>query len=214
MTRIVALRGVGVSLGGRPVLRDVDFSIESGDSIGVSGPNGSGKTTLLRTIASLTRIDEGEGSLLGADISGDEVFAVRSSVSMIGHVPALIGELTLRENLVHAARLRGEAIERVDRVLLVVGLGGAAANHANESSFGTKRRVEVARALLAEPRLLLLDEALSGLDEAAKGLVDALVARVTGSGGGVVMVSHDPTQLAGRCERSFLLVDGRLEAVA
>lgn len=214
MNQIVSLEGVGVALGGKPVLRNVDFDLGANQAFGISGPNGSGKTTLLRAIASLTRITEGKGTLLGADMSTGEVYGVRSSIAMIGHVPALIGELTLEENLVHAARLSGKGTDRIGRLLEVVGLGGAAKNPARVSSFGTQRRLEVARALLGEPRLLLLDEALSGLDEAAQGLIDALISRVRARGGGVLMVSHDPSHLEGRCQETFRLVDGRVEPTA
>ena len=214
MTRLVELNGAGVSLGGRPVLRDIDFVLESGQVAGISGPNGSGKTTALRALASLTRIDTGAGSLLGADLTSDEIFEVRESVAMIGHLPALIGELSLSENLLHAVRLRGIDPAPVARVLEIVGLTNAESFRARTVSFGTQRRLEVARALLVNPKLLLLDEALSGLDAEAQGLIDALVERTCARGGGVVMVSHDPAQLKKRADSAHRIKGGRMERVA
>lgn len=212
MTPLVQLAAAGVSLGGRSILRDIEFSLDSGQVAGISGPNGSGKTTLLRAIASLTRLDDGQGSLLGADMRSNEVYAVRRSVTMIGHIPALIGQLTLAENLKHAASLRGDNGTRIDRALEVVGLSDAAAVRADASSFGTQRRLEVARAILTDPEVLLLDEAFSGLDSAAQSLVDALVSRTTANGGGVVMVSHDAAHLGERASVDYTISAGLLEA--
>lgn len=214
MTPLVELVGAGVSLGGRVILDSVDFSLGPGQVAGVSGPNGSGKTTLLRAIASLTRIDAGDGMLLGADLRSDEVYPVRASVAFIGHIPALIGTLSLAENLRHVVRLRGGDEARIRRVLDVVGLGEAVSVRADASSFGTQRRLEVARTLLTDPRLLLLDEAFSGLDSAAQSLVDALIERTVGNGGGVVMVSHDPGHLRDRTDIQYRIEDGRVVETA
>lgn len=212
MSRLVTLEDAGVSLGGHPVLRNVDFDLEPGAVAGVAGPNGSGKTTFVRTIATLTRLDQGSGRVMGAAITTDEVYGVRRSIALIGHLPALISELTLRENLEHASRLADADTLRIDQVLEIVGLDAVAGTLASQSSFGMKRRAEVARALLTRPTLLLLDEAMSGLDSEAKGLIDALISRTTSEGGGAVMVSHDPSHLAGRCDQLLELSDGSLRA--
>lgn len=214
MTSLVELTGAGVSLGGRRILRDVDFSLVSGQVAAVTGPNGSGKTTLVRMVASLTRIDQGSGKLMGVDLRSNDVYGVRRAIAMIGHLPALVPELTLSENLEHVARLTGADPDRIARILEVVGLAEAASIRAADSSFGTQRRAEVGRALLTEPRLLLLDEAYSGLDEAAKGLVDALIDRTLSSGGGVVMVSHELSHLSSRASQIYRLMSGTLEAAA
>jgi ABC-type multidrug transport system ATPase subunit len=209
---LVHLENAGVSLGGKPILRHVDFSLQPGQVAGITGPNGSGKTTLIRLLTTLLRISEGAGSVLGADVTSDQVFTVRPSIGMIGHNPALIDELTLRENLVHVVRLAGLAEERVDPVLEVVGLDEASDRRADASSFGMRRRIEVAHLLLTRPRLLLLDEATSGLDNSARELIDALKDRTIADGGGVVMVSHDQQRLDASCDEVMALVSGRLES--
>lgn len=214
MTSLVELIGAGVSLGGRSILADIDFTLGVGGVAGVAGPNGSGKTTFLRTIASLTRVDSGSGTLLGADIRSNEVYSVRPSIAFIGHIPSLIGSLSLADNLKHAVRLRGGDEAKIGRVLDVVGLGDTALVRAEACSFGTQRRLEVARVLLTDPKLLLLDEAFSGLDEAAQRLVDALIARTVDSGGGVVLVSHDDSQLRERSDLHYRIEEGRMEATA
>ena len=124
MDPIVELQAAGVSLGGHPVLRDLDLTLLPGQTVGVAGPNGSGKTTLVRTVATLVPIDEGELFLFGRRVDGRDLAAIRSSIGLIGHQPALIPELTLFENLVHVCRLTGVDEGRVGRALDVVGLAG------------------------------------------------------------------------------------------
>ncbi len=201
-----------MSLGGRPVLRDLDLVVEPGDVVGIAGPNGSGKTTLIRAAATLAKPDQGSIVVLGSDSRAADLLDTRRSIGMIGHSPGLIPQLTLRENLEHVARLAGLETARVQRALDVVGLSEAEGRRAEASSFGMRRRVEIARLLLTKPRLLLLDEAASGLDEAARQLVDALVDSTRRRGGGCIVVSHDRAQLAGLCTRVSSLVGGRLES--
>lgn len=207
---LVTLQGVGVSLGGVPVLRDIDLTLPPAQVLGVVGPNGSGKTTLLRLVATLLRPDRGTATVLGIDPSTPDVYLMRSRIGLIGHTPALVPELTLSENLDHVARLAGIDRARVGSALSAVGLDAAAGRRAEASSHGMVRRVEIAQLLMRKPRLLLLDEALSGLDRDASGLIAALIERTTTAGGSVILVSHDRTQMDA-CHRVVALANGRLE---
>lgn len=211
MDPVVQFVEAGVSLGGRPVLRDLDLMVTSGEVVGIAGPNGSGKTTLIRAAATLTTPDEGNIIVLGTDSRSPDLLATRTSIGMIGHQPGLIPQLSLEENLVHVVRLAGIETERARHALDVVGLSGAASRRAEDSSFGMRRRVEIARLLLTKPRLLLLDEAASGLDEAARQLIDALVDSTRRRGGGCIVVSHDASHLEEMCTRVSRLDSGRLE---
>lgn len=213
MPPILSLSDAGVSLGSRPVLRNLDLTVAEGEVVGVAGPNGSGKTTLIRTLATLLPHDRGTVSILGIEIGRDDLRTVRTSIGMIGHRPALVPELTLEENLVHLSRLGGVDETRIPGVLDVIGLGAAADRRADASSFGMQRRVEVGHLLLRRPRLLLLDEALSGLDAEARDLIAALAERTIVEGGCVVTVSHDRDHLGAACDRILELVQGRLEPV-
>lgn len=207
---VAQLTGVGVSLGGRPILRDIDFTLEPGQVVGVAGPNGSGKTTLARVFATLLPIDRGWGSVLRATLGSNETSEIRTGIGLISHQPALIGQLTLEENLIHVARLSGIEEGRVRRALEVVGLDAAAERRVDACSFGMRRRAEIAHLLLTKPDLLLLDEAASGLDEPAQLLIDALLDGVRGRGGGAVVVSHDRRQLEGRCDVVMAIRSGEL----
>jgi ABC-type multidrug transport system ATPase subunit len=201
-------------LGGRRVLHHVDLSLAPGASIGIVGPNGSGKTTLVRTLATLTSIDHGRLTLFGSAVTSRTAPRVRRSIGLIGHQPALVPELTLVENLTHVARLAGIDTERVGKAIEVVGLEGAAERRASASSFGMRRRAEIAHILLTKPGLLLLDEAASGLDEAARGLIAALISSVRRREGGVIVVSHDHSQLETLTDSVLEIRGGRLEQLA
>jgi len=211
MDFVADLDGIGVSLGGRPVLRGITLTIAPEDVVGISGSNGSGKTTLIRALATLIRPDQGAGTILGTDINAKDLVNVRNRIGLIGHTPALISELSLRENLIHIARLSGIDEDRVDPALEVVGLDEVSDRSVEAASFGMKRRIEVAHLLLRKPQLLLLDEAVSGLDSSATELVDALVGSVSDRGGATVMVSHDRAYLEANCQRTMYLATGRLE---
>ena len=195
------------------MLGDLTLHLAPGEVIGVVGPNGSGKTTLLRAAATLIPPDEGTGEVLGATVGTKAIFDVRSQIGLISHIPAVIPELTLVENLAHVLRLSGQNTGRAMEALRVVGLEEAAHRRASDSSFGMNRRTEVARLLMTKPKLLLLDEALSGLDADARNLISALVERTTSSGGATLLVSHDEAQLNGVASRLFTISAGRLESV-
>ena len=208
---VVSFENAGVSLGGRPVLREIDLIVEPGEAVGIAGPNGSGKTTLVRAAATLIAIDLGRLTVLGSDSGAPGLVAVRRSIGLIGHQPAVISDLTLFENLDHIARLGGFDRGRVGRALDVVGLSGAADRRAEACSFGMLRRLEIAHLLLARPQLLLLDEAASGLDEAARDLISALVGSVRARNGGCLVVSHDRSQLETLTDRVLTIANGTLE---
>ncbi len=209
---LVTLEDVGLRVGNTVILRRAKLTLEAGEKIGLLGPNGSGKTTLLRLLATLIRPTSGHGTVLGARLGTDDVFAVRPGIVMVGHLPGLYPELTLGENTRFVARLAGRAPASADQALAAVGLAGAAGRRADQSSKGMLRRTELARVLIIEPRLLLLDEAHAGLDAEAVGLVDTIADRVTSAGGCAVLVSHEADRL--EVDRSLRVTDGAVEEVS
>ncbi len=108
MAATANLEQVGAALGGQTILRDLTLEVLPGEVVGVVGPNGSGKTTLLRLLATLVTPSSGAGWVLDAQLGSAEVYPVRHHIGLLSHIPAVIGELSLRENLEHAIRLAGE----------------------------------------------------------------------------------------------------------
>jgi heme ABC exporter ATP-binding subunit CcmA len=207
---LILLEGVGVRVGVTPILRDVDLSVLSGESVGLFGPNGSGKTTLLRVLATTLVPSAGAATVLGANLATGERFEVRSRVGLIGHVPALYPELTLAENLRFAAAITGRDEAQATEALAAVGLGGATERRVDECSYGMQRRAEFAREIMLEPDVLLLDEPHSALDVGAADLVAHLVADVRARGGASVLVSHDRARVTEIVDRSVELKAGTL----
>ncbi len=214
MGRLVDLKQIAVSLGGLPVLRDIDLGLDAGETLGVTGPNGAGKTTLLRVIATLLAPATGSGTVLGAALGTAAVYPVRPKIGLLSHRPSLIPELTLAENLRHAAKLAGIEVTKAETALRVVGLDEVSSRTADASSFGMLRRTEVARLLITAPRILLLDEPFTGLDAEAQELIGALVTRTTEEGGAAVMVSHELGHLASHASRLLTISLGRLKVAS
>ena len=210
----VRLANVGFATSGTVILRGVHMTIEAGETLGVSGPNGAGKTTLLRLLATLHRPTSGRCTVLGADTGARSVdlTSVRRQIALIGHLPALWPQLTLRENLDLPAGLRGEPPD--DDSLRSVGLAEVADLKAAHASLGMQRRVELARLLTRTPRLLLLDEPHAGLDGPSWPLVDHLIDRVTGQGGAAVLVSHDRNRAGSLITRRLTVTGGAVREAA
>jgi ABC-type multidrug transport system ATPase subunit len=210
---IVDLKGIAVRIGDTPILRNLTLSVAPGEVVGLIGSNGSGKTTLLRVVATLLPPSEGDGTVLGAPLrgTGEERYAVRPRIGLIGHVPGLYPNLTLEENIAFIARMRGIPVSEVPLVLDRVGLGLARGRKAAHCSHGMQRRAEFARLVLTKPDLLLLDEAHAGLDPQAADLVAALVAGARSRGGAALVVSHEHARIAPLVDR---FVELRAGAVA
>ncbi len=214
MTAAVDIESVDLSLGGKLVLSDLSLALGPGESLAVVGPNGSGKTSMLRLLATLVKPSSGTGTILDRQILSPSIREIRGRIGLISHTPALIGELTIAENLDHFARLAVQNPDDCTRALHVVGLEQVADRRVNESSFGMQRRTEIAWLLVAKPDLLLLDEAKSGLDVDARELVDAMIDLTLSRSGTVIAVSHDISQLGSALHRQMHLISGRLEPLS
>ena len=214
MTATVDIESVSLSLGGKPVLSDLSLALGPGESLAVVGPNGSGKTSMLRLLATLVKPSSGTGTILDRQIMSPSIREIRGRIGLITHTPALIGELTISENLEHFARIAGQDFDDCAYALRVVGLERVADRRVNESSFGMQRRTEIAWLLVAKPDLLLLDEAKSGLDADAQKLVDAMIDLALGRSGTVIAVSHELSQPGSAFHRQMHLVSGRLESLS
>lgn len=179
------------------------------------GRNGSGKTTLLRILSTAIRPTRGGGAIFGHDLTArpDDI---RPLVAYLGHDPGLYADLTATENLRFAERMRrpGDAADtreaRIAHVLERVALDRHTHERTRGFSAGMKRRVALARTLLAEPRLLLLDEPYASFDAAGIALVNEIVSATCAGGGCVVMATHDPERSADVATRTLRMEDGLL----
>ena len=210
MSTAIELRDLRRDYGERTVLDGVGFELAAGASLVVVGPNGAGKTTLLRILATLLRPSGGEVRVLGARLP-EEAWKVRGRIGFLGHAPLLYRGLSGRENLRFHARLhgmRGEAAEdRIESLLIAIGMERRADERVAELSAGMRQRLATCRAVLHEPELLLLDEPDSNLDEAGRELARELAG--PGEGRARVVVTHDPERFLAEADRVLRLeVDG------
>jgi ABC-type multidrug transport system ATPase subunit len=167
--------------------------LAAGESLLVLGPNGAGKTTLLRVLATLLRPSAGEVRVLGAHLPG-EAWKARGRIGFLGHEALLYRDLSGRENLRFHASLHGmrgtAAEDRIDELLIAVGMERRADERVAELSAGMRQRLALCRCVLHEPELLLLDEPDSNLDADGRELAGALIGPRPGRTR--VLVSHDP----------------------
>ncbi|GHD43026.1 cytochrome c biogenesis ATP-binding export protein CcmA [Thalassobaculum fulvum] len=188
------VRNLSASRGGRPVFRDLSFSLASGGALRLAGRNGGGKTTLLRIVAGLGRADTGEVLWNGEPVTDDrEAHAGR--VGWLGHADALKTALTARENVEAALRVAGRPTDRLGDALDALALTRLAELPAGWLSSGQRRRTALARVLASGASLWLLDEPTVGLDAASVAALERAIAAHRAEGGMVIAATHTALDL-------------------
>ncbi len=198
MTKLLEVAGLACGRGGRPVFHDLSFSLEAGELLVLTGPNGSGKTTLLRALALLVPAETGSIHWQGVDVAADRE-AWRVSLGWLGHQDGLKGDLGVRENLLVAQRLRGQAPDsaRIDDALGAFALTTIARRDVRSLSAGQRRRVALARVVAGAATLWLLDEPLNALDADSQRALRALLETHLGDGGLAIAATHAPLEIKG-----------------
>lgn len=213
MSAALQLAGIGVVLRGRPVLADLDLTVDAGECRALVGLNGAGKTTALRVCLGMLPPGAGHARLLGHDLTR----APRAVWSRVGHLvetPACYPELTARENLECGARLGGAQLDRWRRVAARMAhdldLDRWLDTPVRRLSLGTRQKVGLVGALAHEPALVVLDEPTNGLDPLAVVALRGLLAEATARGGAVLVTSHHFDELARVADRVEVLHRGRV----
>jgi ABC-type lipoprotein export system ATPase subunit len=206
------------------VLKDLSLTVDSGQSLAVTGPSGSGKSTLLNIIGGLDRPDSGVVRFQGrnlADLGDKELSRIRNrEIGFVFQLHYLLPQCTVLENVliptIPRARAGGrspqESRKRAEHLLDRVGLGGFQGHFPPQLSGGELQRVAVVRALINRPKLLLADEPTGSLDgESAARLGELLVKLNREEGTALIVVTHSP-ELARLLARTYRLSNGALEA--
>lgn len=213
---MLELENVTVRFGGLVALREVSFTIQPGEILGLVGPNGAGKTTLFNGISGLTPV-RGHIRLEGSDVTKLPLHRrARLGIGRTFQIPQPMKHLTVRENLAVAQVFGAGRYDpaRIEEILAVMELT-AQGDRPAESALALQelKRLEIAKALATEPKLLLLDEVLAGLEKQAKrqfmGKLKELHARFDLT---IVIVEHDIETISGLCSRAVVLNFGQLIA--
>ncbi len=214
---MLRLEGVTVRFGGLTALKEVSFAMGAGEILGLVGPNGAGKTTLFNTISGLVRPRAGRILLEGREIGRLPLHArARLGLGRTFQIPQPMHHLTVRENLTVAQVFGAGKADpaRIDEILAVMELADHAdRDAATELALQELKRLEVAKALATNPRILLLDEVLAGLESQAKRrFVDKLHELHARYRLAIVIVEHDIETISSLCSRAVVLNFGEVIA--
>ena len=219
-TPIISLRDVHLSLpsnaGVVHILKNVDLTVHTGETVGLIGPSGSGKSSLLMLMGGLEQASSGKVDVLGQDLSilNEDALARfrRSHMGIVFQSFHLIPTMTALENVATPLELAGvkDAMERARAELAEVGLAERGGHFPAQLSGGEQQRVALARAAVLRPNILLADEPTGNLDgQNGSVIMDMLFSLREKHGSTLVLVTHDPV-LAKRCDRMIALSDGRI----
>jgi branched-chain amino acid transport system ATP-binding protein len=215
MSALLELRAVTKRFGGLVANQDVSFTIDTGEIVGLIGPNGAGKTTLFNCITGYMHPEEGRIHFGGADITHARPAAVCGrGIARTWQVVRTFGRMTVLENIICGALKRtnrvGQGRARAMRLLEFTGLAGREDMPAANLTLADKKRLEIARALATEPRMLLLDEAMSGLTPTETADAVRLVRRIHGElGVALCVVEHVMEVVMPLSQRVIVLDSGK-----
>jgi len=210
---ILEVQGLSKHFGGVQAVMDLSFQVHEGEILGVIGPNGSGKTTTFHLITGFHRPDRGQVRFLDRDITGRPPYQVSAlGLCRTFQVAKPFPEITVHRNVLIGALLRhadpSVAAVRADEVLKRVGLEGRSGMTAGSLTTIDQRRLEVARALATEPRLLLLDETMAGLNPTEVEEAMRLISSLRDQGLTVVVVEHVMRAVMSLSDRIVVLNQG------
>lgn len=215
MNHRLAARGLCKTYQRRQVVAQVDLGVASGEVVGLLGPNGAGKTTSFYMVVGLIRPDAGQVLLDDQDLTEVPMHhRARLGISYLAQEPSVFRKLTVEENLLAIL----ETVEdnpaqrtlRKDRLLEEFRLQQVARSYGYALSGGERRRTEIARALVLEPRFILLDEPFAGIDPLAVLDIQEIIVQLKGRGIGVLISDHNVRETLTVCDRAYILNEGRI----
>ena len=203
---------------GRRVLDGVSLEVDAGEVVGLLGPNGAGKTTCFYLIVGLIPAERGRINLDGRDVTGLPMHArARAGLSYLAQEPSVFRKLTARDNILAILETRrdlGAAArrQRCDALLEELGIAHVARSQALSLSGGERRRLEIARALAVDPKVMLLDEPFAGVDPIAVGDIKAIVSHLRERSIGVLITDHNVRETLDICDRGYIISGGSVIA--
>ncbi|EPX60514.1 Lipopolysaccharide ABC transporter, ATP-binding protein LptB [Cystobacter fuscus DSM 2262] len=200
----------------RQVVRGVSFQVAQGEVVGLLGPNGAGKTTSFNMVVGLVRPDAGRVRMEGADLTGLPMH--RRTLHGLGYLPqesSIFRKLTVRQNFLSVLELqkgldRAARERRAEQLLEEFDLRHVAEAPGEVLSGGERRRTEIARSLIPEPRFILFDEPFAGVDPINVGDIQAQISLLKSRGLGVLITDHNVQETLGICDRAYIIAQGQI----
>jgi lipopolysaccharide export system ATP-binding protein len=200
----------------RRVVDDISFYVDPGEIVGLIGPNGAGKTTTFRMAAGMIRPDSGRILFDGRDVTAWPLHrrARNCRLGYLAQEPSIFGKLTVRDNLFGVMKLLGhdrdESRRRSDELLEQFGLTKLAEYLAGGLSGGERRRLEIARTLLINPRLIMLDEPFAGIDPVTVDDIRAMIAELRDRGISILITDHQVRETLQTVDRCYVVRTGKV----
>lgn len=199
---------------GRAVVQDVSFHVEPGEIVGLLGRNGAGKTTSFRIVIGMIDADAGAVEFAGRDVSDLPMYQrARLGMGYLSQEPSVFQRLTCEQNLLAILETlqltRGQRKARAAELLAQFHLTHKATHQARTCSGGERRKLEIARALVTNPRIILLDEPFSGVDPIAVEDLQREIKRLAATGIACLITDHNVQQTLRVCDRACIIDEGR-----
>ena len=203
----------------RRVVDDIAISVTQGEIVGLLGPNGAGKTTTFYMIVGLIPPDRGEVFLDEEDLTDVPMYRrARRGLGYLAQEPSVFRKLTVEQNvraILETLRLsKEEEVARLEELLEELSLAHLRGNIAYSLSGGERRRLEITRALVQQPKFMLLDEPFAGIDPIAVHDIQNIVASLKGRGIGIIISDHNVEQTLEIVDRAYIMYEGKFASVA
>lgn len=214
---LLSATGLRKSFKRRMVVKDVAVAVSQGEIVGLLGPNGAGKTTTFYLITGLIKPDAGRIDLDGRDLTKDPMYRrARAGIGYLSQEPSVFRRMTVEENvlaILETLKLsKPERRERLERLLDELGIKHLRHNRAYSLSGGERRRLEITRALVSEPKFMLLDEPFAGVDPIAVHDIQTIIAGLRHRGIGVLITDHSVEHMFEVVDRAYIMYEGEVRA--
>ena len=208
--------GLAKSYKGRRVVNDVSVRLEQGEIVGLLGPNGAGKTTTFYMITGLIRPDRGRIAFDGRDVTAEPMYQrARAGIGYLAQEPSVFRKLTVEDNvraILETLPLDdAERGQRLDHLLDELAIRHLRRQKGYQLSGGERRRLEITRALVTEPKFMLLDEPFAGVDPIAVHDIQTIVAGLRHRGIGVLITDHNVEQTLDIVDRAYIMFEGKVQ---
>lgn len=212
---VLSVQGLVKIYGGRTVVNHVDLQVKTGEIAGLLGPNGAGKTTTFNMVVGNVRPNEGRIFIDDTEITQMPMYRrSRLGVGYLAQEASVFRKLTVRENILGILQCMNlnttQQHERLDGVLEELGLSHLIDSRAYTLSGGERRRVEIARALVTNPKFILLDEPFSGVDPKAVEELQDIIRQMKQAGLGVLITDHNVRETLSVTDRSYIIHEGQV----